>query len=118
MRRERKILMRLRRFLFLSAIILITACGITTPSPTKMPATQSRLSPEPSLPTPTTVPVFITIDDFEDSETAWKAGNWEFRASTSDLNNVHRLAIIIYPAGSGSAIVDDIRINSVSPTPE
>jgi hypothetical protein len=38
--------------------------------------------------------------------------NWEFRASIADLQDVHRLAIIIYPSGSGSAWVDAIRFNS------
>jgi len=43
--------------------------------------------------------------------------NWEFRTSIPDLDNVHRLAIIIYPAGSGSAIVDAIRLNSAPSGP-
>ena len=36
--------------------------------------------------------------------------NWEFRATIADLNSVSRLAIIIYPAQSGSVFVDNIRI--------
>ena len=43
--------------------------------------------------------------------------NWEFRASIADLKDVHRLAIIIYPAVSGSAYVDAIRLNSAPATP-
>lgn len=38
--------------------------------------------------------------------------NWEFRASIAGLQDVHRLAIIVYPAGSGSAWLDAIRFNS------
>lgn len=37
--------------------------------------------------------------------------NWEFRASIEDLHNVSRLAIIIYPAQSGSIFVDNIRLS-------
>ncbi len=37
--------------------------------------------------------------------------NWEFRASIPDLNNVSRLALILYPARSGSVFVDNIRIS-------
>jgi hypothetical protein len=36
--------------------------------------------------------------------------NWEFRAKISDPNSVSRLAIIIYPAKSGSAFIDNLRI--------
>jgi hypothetical protein len=43
--------------------------------------------------------------------------NWEFRASIVDLQDVHRLAIIILPARSGSAYVDAIRLNSASAAP-
>jgi hypothetical protein len=48
---------------------------------------------------------------FDLTAAAYKAAstNWEFRASIAGLQDVHRLAIIIYPAGSGSAWVDAIR---------
>ena len=38
--------------------------------------------------------------------------NWEFRASIADLNSVSRLAIIIYPAQSGSVFVDNLRLGN------
>lgn len=38
--------------------------------------------------------------------------NWEFRASIPDLNNVSRLAIILYPAKRGSVFVDNLRTSA------
>ncbi len=40
-----------------------------------------------------------------------EATNWEFRASIANLNNVERLAIIVYPAKTGSIFIDNIRIS-------
>ncbi len=56
---------------------------------------------------------------FDLAASTYKAAstNWEFRASIPDLNDVHRLAIIIYPAGNGSAIVDAIRLSIAPPVP-
>jgi hypothetical protein len=36
------------------------------------------------------------------------ASNWEFRASLADLDQVSRLAIIIYPSKTGSVYIDNI----------
>jgi hypothetical protein len=56
---------------------------------------------------------------FDLTASTYKAAStdWEFRASIPDLKDVHRLAVIIYPTGSGSAYVDAIRLNSAIPTP-
>ena len=219
--------MRTQGLFVLLVLILVSACGTVAPSQAQPPAMPPPLPTEPAPPTPTIVLVSFSSDDFEGSETAWKAGtvtdfsdssavsvalttehasqdvqalqlnfdqndmpkaiffldqqldlsqarflqldvynpgavdgmgialttgadsvwyesdsypvakgnivplsfdlaasiykaastNWEFRASIPDLNNVHRLAIIIYPARSGSAIVDAIRLNSAPPGP-
>jgi hypothetical protein len=41
--------------------------------------------------------------------------NWEFRASIADLNNVSRLAIIIYPSKNGAAYLDNILLSGPLP---
>jgi hypothetical protein len=41
--------------------------------------------------------------------------NWEFRATIADLNAVHRLAIIITPAASGSVYLDNILVTNEPP---
>ncbi len=39
--------------------------------------------------------------------------NWEFRATLADLNAVSRLAIILYPAQSGSVFIDNLRTSDM-----
>jgi hypothetical protein len=52
-----------------------------------------------------------TTLSFDLTAAVYKAAstNWEFRATIPDLNNVSRLAIIIYPAKSGSVFIDNLR---------
>jgi hypothetical protein len=61
----------------------------------------------------------MTTLSFDLTASTYKAAstNWEFRAAIADLNNVQRLAIIIYPAQSGSAYLDNIRLSNTPPTP-
>jgi hypothetical protein len=52
----------------------------------------------------------LTAGDYKAAST-----NWEFRASIADLNAVHRLAIIIIPAFSGSVFLDDVLLTNAPP---
>lgn len=52
----------------------------------------------------------LTAGDFKAAST-----NWEFRAAISDLDQVHRLAIIIIPAGSGSVALDNVLLTDTPP---
>lgn len=54
-----------------------------------------------------------TTLSFDLTASTYKAAstNWEFQASIADLNNVSRLAIIIYPIQSGSAFLDNLRLS-------
>ncbi len=56
---------------------------------------------------PITLTFDLTAATFKAAST-----NWEFRAKITDLNSVSRLAIIIYPASSGSAFIDNLRITT------
>ena len=49
--------------------------------------------------------------NFDLTASTYKAAstNWEFRASIPDLNSVSRLALIVYPAESGSVFIDNLR---------
>jgi hypothetical protein len=50
---------------------------------------------------------------FDLASATYKAAstNWEFSAAIADLNTVSRLAIIVYPAKSGSIFIDNIRLS-------
>jgi hypothetical protein len=54
----------------------------------------------------------LTTLSFDLTASTYKteATNWEFRAAIADLNEVSRLAIIVYPAKTGSIIIDSLRI--------
>jgi hypothetical protein len=52
----------------------------------------------------------LTAGDYKAAST-----NWEFRAAIADLNAVHRLAIIIIPASSGSAYLDSVLLTNTPP---
>jgi hypothetical protein len=54
----------------------------------------------------------LTTLSFDLTASTYKteATNWEFRAAIADLNEVSRLAIIVYPAKTGSIIMDSLRI--------
>jgi hypothetical protein len=41
--------------------------------------------------------------------------NWEFRTSIADLNDVHRLAIIVFPAESGEVYLDNVLLTDSPP---
>jgi hypothetical protein len=78
--------MRIPRLLILLALILVSACGTGTAQPTQTLAPTAAASSTPTEsptvpapPTQTSVPTsavatVTTIDDFEASDTAWKAG--------------------------------------------
>jgi hypothetical protein len=78
--------MRIPRFFILVVLFLVSACGTSTPGPTvtlpvsAIPSTPTELPTVAAVPTETSVPTSVTvitllIDDFEASETAWKAGS-------------------------------------------
>jgi len=52
----------------------------------------------------------LTAGDYKAAST-----NWEFRASIADLSDVHRLAIIVIPASSGSVGLDNVLLTNTPP---
>ncbi len=56
---------------------------------------------------------------FDLSASNYKAAstNWEFRTSIADLASVSRLAVILYPARSGSVFLDNLYLSRTPPSP-